>query len=350
MTNYPELDLAWNDMQHQSSFYKPTSFWAHACTLICKELATQGIENFRQLPTALGYFVPTYGPPGNNIDPEFIKSISESLQSSRVSRKSSLAIEQFFSGELHAMSDYRVLLAADDQKVKPWLHQFSECSFGNPVEQFCFGARRFSRSSLNYLLGLAMLKRHLDCTDKISVLEIGGGFGTLGEILAQAGFEEWHYVDIDVPPNSFVAERYLSAAIGKTETAGYGDTCMMNEIKLSSLPNASVLCPWQIEKLSGNFDLFVNFISFQEMEPFVVANYLAHVDRLNARWVLLRNMREGKQLRTAECAVGVETPITTDSYISFLPKYELVQANVVPFGFRTVDGFHSELLLFRRRN
>jgi len=108
-----------------------------------------------------------------------------------------------------------------------------------------------------------------------------------------------------------------------------------------------VLSAWQIEKLQGQIDLFVNFISFQEMEPHIVKNYLQHVDRLESRWVLLRNMREGKQMRK-EGGVGVDVPILGDDYLTMLPGYELVERSVFPFGYRTVDDFHSELLLLKR--
>ena len=226
---------------------------------------------------------------------------------------------------------------------------FSESDFGRPPEQFTFGGRRFSRSSLNYLLGLALLKKHLGAEPLRTVLEVGGGFGTLGEILASAGLENWHYVDVDIPPTSFVAESYLRAALGSERVAGYAQTRGRNDIDIDSLPPVSVLCAWQIEALRGQADLFVNFISFQEMEPAVVANYLRHVDRLQTRWVLLRNMREGKQVRRGAGSVGVETPIRSEDYLTLLTGYELVERNVLPYGFRTVDGFHLELMLLRRR-
>jgi putative sugar O-methyltransferase len=218
------------------------------------------------------------------------------------------------------------------------------------VEQFEFEGRRFSRSSLNYLLGLALLKKHLGEQALGTVLEIGGGFGTLGEILASSGVDGQRYIDIDIPPTSFVAQAYLTQVLGAPNVASYAQTRDLPAIDIQKLPQASVLCSWQIEKLRGTVDLFVNFISFQEMEPAVVANYLEQVSRLKARWILLRNMREGKQIRTGPGSVGVETPIRSDDYLAMLPGYELAERNVLPFGYRTVDGFHSELLLLRCRN
>ena len=154
-------------------------------------------------------------------------------------------------------------------------------------------------------------------------------------------------MDIDIPPTTFVAQYYLSAVLGADDVATYAKTRHLLSIDIGSLPPAAVLSSSQIERLQGKVDLFVNFISFQEMEPKIVKNYLSHVARLGTDWVLLRNIREGKQVRTSG-SVGVETPILSADYLAMLPDFKLVDRNVLPFGFRTVDGYHSELLLLRR--
>jgi len=337
-------------MQAQGELYRPSIFWAEASSRIASELASHGVERLRSLPSANDFFAPTYGVPGNS----FTRAQSEGLRGwlrhqSPAARKSQLALEQFLSGEMWALSDYRVLLAADDPLRLPHLHTFSESSFGQPVEQFEFDGRRFSRSSLNYLLGLALLKKHLAGDAPRTVLEIGGGFGTLGEVLSSAGIEGLRYIDIDIPPMSFVAQQYLANVLGKENVATYAQTRDRPSIDIASLPRASALCAWQIEKLQGTVDLFVNFISFQEMEPHIVGNYLEHVARLGPRWILLRNLREGMMVRKEHDSLGVRTPIRSDDYPAMLPGYELAARNVLPFGFRTVDGFHSELLLLRRK-
>lgn len=182
-----------------------------------------------------------------------------------------------------------------------------------------------------------------------TLLEIGGGFGTLGEILSQAGIPGWRYIDIDIPPTATVAEWYLRNAVGDDVVCGYAQTHSAEALNIDELPPISVLMPWQLEKLRGGIDLFVNFISFQEMEPPVVANYLGLVSGLNPQWILLRNLKEGKQRRRNPDDVGVDDPILGDDYIAMLPAYQLVERGAMPFGYVTVDDFHSELLLFRRR-
>lgn len=348
-TRYPELDQMLADMQEQNDLYRPSSFWVEASVRIVTEISTIGIEAFRQLPTPLGFFVPTYGSPGNRLTGEHCESLEAHLAAIHPHAPiAALGLRQVLSGEAGALADYRVVLAGDDAARLPHLHTFSESRVGVPKEQFEFEGRRFSRSSLNYLLGLVFLKKHLGTHVPMTVMEIGGGFGTLGEILAGSGIEGVRYIDVDIPPTSFVAASYLSHVLGQTAVATYTRTREMADIPIASLPTATVLNAWQIERLRGRVDLFVNFISFQEMEPPIVENYLRHVDRLGAEWILLRNLREGHRKRPADGRAGVETPVRGDDYLAMLPKFELVDRQVHPFGYRTVDGFHSELMLLRR--
>ncbi|OUR83159.1 hypothetical protein A9Q82_03655 [Cycloclasticus sp. 46_120_T64] len=349
INRYPELERALNVMKAQDELFKPSIFWHEAALAIVDEVNNHGIENFRRLPLALSFFVPSYGTPGNSFPRELIAEITVVIKSfmDGENTKPELIMEQFLNGYLLALADYRVLVGADDKDKLPALHNFSESQVGAPIEQFKFDKRYYSRSSLNYLLGLVMLKKHLLPDELKTVVEIGGGFGTLGEILSQAGIAGLKYIDLDIPPTSFIAQYYLSEIVGSENVTTFAQTAGFPRILISSLNNISVLCNWQLEKLEGEVDLFVNFISFQEMEPAIVKNYLNHILRLKTKWVLLRNMREGKQIR-ADGQTGVEVPIQTNDYLRMLPNYKLIEKNIVPFGFKTADGYHSELLLLKR--
>ena len=83
---------------------------------------------------------------------------------------------------MQALDDYRVYLASNIDK-HPYIDRASESKIGHPEEQFTFDGRSFSRAFLNYLLGMSFLKKVCDTSDIHTVLEIGGGYGTLGEIL-----------------------------------------------------------------------------------------------------------------------------------------------------------------------
>jgi len=340
------LQLMLEDLPNQDDIYQPTSFWAEASKPIVADLQTHGFERFRSLPSALAYFVPTYGPPGNTLTAEEVQNLEDKfLESNQRRSKKHSTLMHLLDGEMWALGDYRVAKAGDRQHEPPGLTSVSESKVGHPAEHFCFEDRWFSRSFLNYLHGLVFLKQNVDSGKVRRVIEIGGGFGTLGEILHQVG--DCAYVDVDIPPTAAVASYYLANQPG-ARVNSYSETRSLKTIPFPETGTQMVICPWQLPRLEGRADLLVNFISFQEMEPHVVQNYLDHAIRLGCRYVLLRNLREGKGMKTDQRAVGVKTPLLGQDYDRFLPGYRLLGTNVFPFGYRTIDGFHSELRLYAR--
>jgi putative sugar O-methyltransferase len=342
------LDQMLADMSEQQALHQPTPFWREASDRIITELRTHGFEGFRNLPSVRDFFVPSYGPPGNLLSLADVERLENLLlaDTARSSKKHATVLEML-KGKAWALADYRVFLAADRIGLAPDLSRVSESQTGIPPDQVEFEGRRFSRSFLNYLHGLVFLKQQLGDTPIRSVLEIGGGYGTLGEILHQSG-GGYAYVDVDIPPTAAVASYYLSQQPG-LRIADYLEHRGAREIAVPRAGEQAVLCPWQLDRLMGRVDLFWNFISFQEMEPAVVRFYLEQARRLEARYILLRNLREGKQRRVAGSSVGVDEPVLGSDYDRFLPDYEIVATNVFPFGYRTVDGYHSELRLYVRR-
>jgi putative sugar O-methyltransferase len=335
------------DMACQPAEFQPTPFWEAASTEIIAELDRAGFESFRRLESTRRFFVPSYGPPGNLLTPAQVDQLEAALLTQvPADSKAHRTLMSHLSGDAWALADYRVFLAGDRPGIRPLLGAVSESLVGQPPDGLEVDGRRFSRSMLNYLHGLVFLKQQLGDADIRTVLEIGGGYGTLGEILLQAG-DDHAYIDVDIPPTSAVASFYLSRLPGQN-LIPYAETRGDGPIPVPAAGRQMVLCPWQLPRLEGRVDLAWNFISFQEMEPDVVAGYLGHVARLGARFVLLRNLREGKQQRSSANPVGVVRPIRGDDYDAFLPGYRLVATNVHPFGFRTIDGFHSELRLYRR--
>jgi putative sugar O-methyltransferase len=350
MPEYQELRDACEAMRGAPELYRPAVFWEAATAKIVAEIETAGVERFRSLPTPMSYFVPTWGVPVNGFTRQQVAALEAALRADHPgAKKAQLGLAQFLSGEMAASADYRVLKAADDPSRLPHLHRFSESEEGEPTGQFRLEGRCFSRSSMNYLLGLAFLKRFSGTDYPRVVLEVGGGFGSLGEVLASSAIPGWKYIDVDIPPTSFVAEWYLGRVLGDGRVSGWSQTRDAVSLQIGALRQVAVLNSWQMERLQGEVDLFVNFISFQEMEPEIVQNYLDQATRLEARWILLRNLKEGKPKWVAGQQHGVRVPVTGDDYVRMLPDYELIERSTLPFGHRTVDGFHSEVMLLRRR-
>ncbi|MBF9032833.1 putative sugar O-methyltransferase [Rhodobacterales bacterium HKCCE2091] len=326
--------------------FQATSFWAAARDAILADLDRHGIGNFRNEGASLSYFVPTYGAPGNALGPEQMDALAE-IASKSLPKQRAL-IESWFSGAAHALSDYRAFAAAVRDTPAARLFGFSDCRVGNPRELFTFDGRDYSRSALNYLMGLALLSKHADLDTCRTFLEIGGGFGTLGHVLTSCWPDTHRYIDVDIPPTCLFADYYLEHACRAVPLLSSVDAAETGRLSVDELPRLACLPNWKIADLDGTVDVFVNFISFQEMEPDVVSNYLAHVTRLSPKWILLRNMREGKQRRSETNPAGVVDPITIDFYSTELTGYELVDTDTTLFGHRTSDGFHSDVLILRR--
>lgn len=349
--DYHMLDLALADMRNAPRLYRPTAFWEQVSAGIIECIKEHGLSHFRSLREALMFFVPTYAFPGTLFRSDVAAEFQDVLVNHGLNVGTvSLSLGMFLSGEMQAFADYRVY-SATVSDGHPFYDKASESEVGHPLEQFVFDGKRYSRSFLNYLLGLNFLKQHFDLSEVNTVLEIGGGFGSLGEILLGDARNHCFYIDVDIPPTNCVSSYYLQEIFGADKIADYG--LLRNEERLdigalASRFKGAVLCPWQLPKLEGKVDLFVNFISFQEMEPDVVGNYLDQVDRLKAKYVLLRNLREGKSKAKDANSIGVVEPIKGEDYSALMPNYELIAVNMVPFGYKTVDNFHSELRLYRR--
>lgn len=349
MSVYEEIQVSVNLMEQQSDLYRPTAFWRTASAQIIEETKCQGLENFRRLDCSLMFFVPTYGLPGNGLSPRVVDQTLALVKADQQNPKQKAYVERALNGYESALADYRVLLAASSPDFCLDLTSFSESEIGNPIEHFEFEGKNYSRSALNYLLGLSFAQKHINFSDVNVVLEVGGGFGTLGEILLKTD-DSIKYIDVDIPPTAHFSNFYLKEVFGAENVSSFPDLEPLDEISIKNLKRASVLCSWQLEKLVGKIDFFVNYISFQEMEREVVNNYLSHVSRLGAKWVMLRNLREGKQVKK-DNGLGVDKPIKSADYGDMLGSaYELVAQNVMPFGFKTVDGYHSEILIFKLKD
>ena len=327
--------------------YQATSFWDAGVPLITQDLESEGFDQFRRWSNSLGFFVPTYGAPGNSLTTDLIEALKEWSQDQKLNPKQYNFVMNWATGQLTAKNDFRVIKAAVMGTTNEFLLNFSESDIGNPIERIIIDGRSHSRSSLNYLMGLACLGKFVDLRTINSVLEIGGGYGTLGEILYQLWNHDSKYLNLDIPPICNVAEYYLSSI--SDDFFGIQQLDPIRTLQIDELKRTNVAPNWKIEALVGEIDLFVNMISFQEMERPIVENYLQKVQKLRPKYILLRHIREGKQKRTAANPVGVTEPTTPDIYDEILDTHRRLHRDSVPFGFDTPDGFHSEVLVFEKK-
>ncbi len=305
----------WSDLTERSlagietckPVYRPTNFWSMGLDPLLQDLERRDLERFKQWPSASVWFYPLYGRGFTNATIEktyeFAKTVNE--DANLTSMASAL------NGGLDARRDYDAACLAWDQDRWPFdLVNLGESKIGQPRQYYRESGLPdigFGRPYLNYLLILAALSKHVEAPPR-SVLEIGGGFGVLGEILMSRD-PQARYVDVDIPPLLTVASYYLTELFGADRVKIF-DESVPDEGPID-VPQSGVLPNWRIEDISGEFDLFVNAFSFQEMEPDVVAHYIATVAAKNPEYVVSLNSKAGKRMAEKENEWGVMEQVTS---------------------------------------
>lgn len=331
----------------QDPIFQPTSFWEHASAELLDCIERNDIRNFRRDKACLSYFVPTYGYPGLSLPEELHDKLIELADTSLVP-KHRMIVENFLRGHYHALADFKAIKSAQDNSKQNIFKDFCESDVGNPIEQFNFDGKIVSRPSQNYMLGLVFLLNHNPHAKLSKVVEIGGGHGALAELLFKSKANTTTYINFDIPPTCVYADFYLSQSIPEHSNQSVADP-WISDIEIELLKGAFVRPNWDVSKLHGSIDLFVNFHSFQEMEPHVTQRYIKEVKRWKPEYLLLRNIKEGKQLATNHSA-GVEVPTTSADYENWLKdQYTLIDSDSLTYGFVTADNFHSEICLWRKK-
>lgn len=331
------------------NIYKPTLFWKNLVYENIKEIENNGLENFRNKNSKLIGFIPTHTFIPDKLTSLIIKSVEKTIKSklNAKSQKQVVSlIKESLLGKKRALEQYSVLLTDNDN---PSLYDFKESKVGNPSEQFEFDSNLFSAASLNYSTGLLFLKKNITYLEKKTYLEIGGGFGSLGEILNKK-INNFKYINLDLFPQNIISEYYLEKAC-KTKIKNHLDYKDNNFIDIRNLKKINCLLNSDIDKLKGSIDVFINFISFQEMRLDVVRNYIEKVIYLKPKYILLRNLKEGKaDIKDKSKVHVVEKSIKKNHYLNLLKKkYKLIATNIIPYGHKTWDDFNSELLLFKKK-
>jgi putative sugar O-methyltransferase len=290
--------------------YRPTNFWTPGLRDILADLDTRGLEVFKSWRTAGFWFYPHYGRPlaPGTVDKTFKHAAKANPALTRLWWLRSL------NGFRDAMRDFDAARLAWDQSRWPFdLAGFGESAVGRPARHYALTETevRWGKPYLNYLLCLSALSRHVDEPPR-NFLEIGGGFGVLGEIVLQRD-ERARYVNLDIPPLLTVASYYLSTLFGdRVLTPRSPDFAESGPLEL---PASACLPNWRLPDVRGPFDVFVNSFSFQEMEPHVVDHYVGMVSDIGVSYVVSLNSREGKRRATDGTEGGVLDPVTSDLII-----------------------------------
>ncbi len=277
------------EIEGVDAIYRPTNFWGPALDQLLADMAERGLENFKSWSTAQVWFYPRYG---RGFSYATIDATYERAKAVNPSTDKNW-LTGFLTGGVEAGRDFDVVRLVWDQERWPFdLTGYGESRQGTPLQyhRLTGAGHGWTRPYLNYLLCLTALSRHVDAVPK-SFLEIGGGYGVLGEILLSRD-PEARYVNLDIPPLMTVSSYYLRTLFGDQVATYDGELAKPGELEPST---SAVLPNWRIKDVRGDFDVFVNSYSFQEMEPNVVEHYIDAVAEAGVEYVVSLNSRKGKQ-------------------------------------------------------
>jgi putative sugar O-methyltransferase len=295
--------------------FRPTNFWGPGVDKLLEEMRTRGLESFKSWPEALFWFYPVY-----------------ELSLRRRQRKQLLDMAESFDPPLRrqlrarldgapaAQRDFDAArLTWDHDRWPVDLEAHGESTVGRPRHLFRLTGSEtaWGRPYLNYLLCMAALSRHVRTAPK-SFLELGGGFGVLGELVMSRD-PEARYVNCDIPPLLTVASYYLTTLFGDDRVLTYDD--QVSSRGPIEVPRSACLPNWRIGDLKGPFDVFVNAFSFQEMEPEVVQRYVDTVVGLGISHVVSLNSRKGKRVAQDEHDIGVLDPVTSTTIVAMFEAH-----------------------------
>lgn len=296
--------------------YRPTNFWGPGVRRLLDEMKSVGLDSFKSWSMAAIWFYPMYGSgfTSTTIDSTFRHAASVNPTVGKA------WFETALSGAYQARRDFDAARLAWDQTRWPFdLEGLGESETGQPPQFFRLVESKragWTRPYLNYLLCLAALSRYVDRPPQ-SFLEIGGGYGVLGEIVMSRD-PDARYVNLDLPPLVTVSSWYLATLFGSRVTlydAAIPETGAITGIGSASLPN------WRIGDVDGPFDVFFNSFSFQEMEPDVVEHYVSQVAAKDVSYVISLNSRHGKPRATEGNDVGVIEPVTSDRIVAMFEAH-----------------------------
>ncbi|MDE9364591.1 putative sugar O-methyltransferase [Luteipulveratus sp. YIM 133132] len=309
------------ELREAKPIYQPTNFWGPGVEALLSDMESAGLESFKSWRTAHIWFNPMYGNGYTNASIGQILPVAQSHN-----RAANLNfLSSALNGSMQASRDFDVASVAWDQTRWPFdLVKQGESRVGRPGQAYPLSGIpevTFGRAYVNYLLCLSALSRHVDAPPR-SFLEIGGGFGVLGEIVMSRDSEA-RYVDLDIPPLMTVASYYLCELFGRDRVTVYDES--LSRPGAIRVPASGVVPNYRIEDLEGEFEVFVNSFSFQEMEPDVVEHYVDQVCAKGIRYAVSLNSRQGKPKAAEAGQWGALDPVKSADIAAMFAKHGFVQ-------------------------
>lgn len=357
----PELlKFMLEDLAKAPPAYRPTSYWQPYVDSIAAELLAQGLTKFRRRRGSLlgtfggddlpwGYHRRTpsdWAHPLNWV----VKSLCHRLADAPPGLLAKLRDYLFQVGTGFDSQDlFRISVDACRYEAAaskgPKLEDWSPPRQGDPEVSYPYRDKLYTFADLYYFHLYALSRRWIDFDSLGTMAELGSGAGRHLQ-LVHALHPKLTLLAFDIPPQIYVAEQWAKSSFPE-DVISYRETRTWTEIP--ELPPGKIvfLAASKLEELKGwSWDLFWSSASLQEMEPDVVANYLAHTIPATRSWAFLHQVMAGKEVDAEGVGHGVREATTLAHYQAGLADLEVLARAPNPHPLGAGRGY--EFLVARR--
>jgi len=334
------LKLMLDDLASAPAAFRPTNYWSVYEQRFVPELTNRGLVDFRRRRgTVLTSFgASDHRPRGAYLDLSrsrvFGNRVTQHLPGWKrlLARMSDLfnrdglspvRLDVYECGlrELQESAFRLTQLYGEHAGARP-LDSIELSCAGNPEDVFEIAGRPYTMRALYYYLRYAYCCQFVDFEQIDLMVELGSGMGRQIEIIRKL-HPRTRILAFDIPPQLYVCNQFLST-IFPDALAGYETTRSYRTLPDFPAGTVAICGTWLFPLVrERRVDLFWNAVSFQEMEPGVVANYLSYIAPA-ARAVYLQERMDGKEQSRAAGEHGVLHPTTLDDYRRGLPNHTLV--------------------------
>ena len=281
------LRLMMGDQSRQSEIYQPGPYWQGYQKRTERAIERHGLLEFRARPDIGKGYADTQTKDPSDLWHDQISArykIKRALLAAPILRT--------------LFGEYRTLITKHRAVSQRFANLYYQNCFGDWFKTIAYqydlpdslhaGCQRYvtlndenvAQIYVDFLMRIHNFGRHLEFSEVRVAFEIGGGFGTWPHLIFSMFPNVRKIVYLDIPPMIYVATQYLKHFFGDM-VIDYRQTKDAKIISFHDDDSREILClcPWQIEKLEVQADLFWNTASFSEMTPDIVGNYATHVAR-----------------------------------------------------------------------
>jgi putative sugar O-methyltransferase len=276
------LDAIVRDAASQPGIYQPGPYWKTKTRAAVRQIERHGLSGFRGYESGVGTSF------ADNVFVDMrtaldvgrwrpLKFLFERVFPFSTVMSGQVALTRGYAQDALALTAARVAESAETHDLLT-RYEMPYSLLGGCVATADIEGRPVSLHYLRLLQLIDRVSAQVPLDQARSLFEIGGGFGVNVHLQLELFPKLRKVVYLDIPPNLYVGSCYLRSFYGSA-VRDYSETRSLDRIAFKDDDSLEILaiCPWQIEALDLDIDVFWNAHSFVEMPWDVITNYARRV-------------------------------------------------------------------------